>query len=355
MTNQLYSPYKIFHFKEKLDSLSQSDSKIMAPIHVRVKPTNRCNHRCSYCAYTADGLQLGSDMKVGDMIPKEKMFEIIDDFEQIGVKAITFSGGGEPFTYPFFVETIKRLASSSIQFASLTNGSLLNGEIAELFAHHATWLRVSIDGWDDESYSKYRGVKKGEFSKVIENVRQFKALNGKCFLGVSLNVDKTNASHVFDIIGLFNSLKVDSIKVSGCVISNDGAENNLYHKDHFDQVKNQIRDAKTRWPDFNIHDTFHSLADRFSKPYTWCPYLQILPVIGADQNIYPCQDKAYNLEQGLVGSIKNQRFKDFWFSNKEQFFKINPSIVCNHHCVANSKNTCIHDYLSVDPNHLAFV
>ena len=45
------------------------------------------------------------------------------------------------------------------------------------------------------------------------------------------------------------------------------------------------------------------------KDYTWCPYLQILPVIGADLNIYPCQDKAYNLEHGLVGTIRNQRFK----------------------------------------------
>jgi radical SAM protein with 4Fe4S-binding SPASM domain len=74
------------------------------------------------------------------------------------------------------------------------------------------------------------------------------------------------------------------------------------------------------------------------KEYTWFPYSQILPVIGADLNIYPCQDKAYNLEEGLVGSIKEQRFKDFWFSDKNQFFKINPSLHCNHHCVANLKN-----------------
>ncbi len=58
------------------------------------------------------------------------------------------------------------------------------------------------------------------------------------------------------------------------------------------------------------------------KEYTWFPYSQILPVIGADLNIYPCQDKAYNLEEGLVGSKKEQRFKDFLFSDKNQFLRL---------------------------------
>ena len=60
---------------------------------------------------------------------------------------------------------------------------------------------------------------------------------------------------------------------------------------------------------FEIFDSYHTQLESFAKPYEWCPYLQILPVIGADLNIYPCQDKAYNLEEGLVGSIKNKSFK----------------------------------------------
>jgi radical SAM protein with 4Fe4S-binding SPASM domain len=97
-----------------------------------------------------------------------------------------------------------------------------------------------------------------------------------------------------------------------------------------------------------MFDSYHELDDKFNKEYDWCPYLQVLPVIGADLNIYPCQDKAYNLDEGLIGSIKNQSFKDFWFSSKENFFKINPSKVCNHHCVANSKNKLVLEYLNAD-------
>jgi hypothetical protein len=83
--------------------------------------------------------------------------------------------------------------------------------------------------------------------------------------------------------------------------------------------------------------------------------LQILPVIGADLNIYSCQDKAYNMTEGLIGSIKEKSFKDFWFSDKNNFFKINPSVHCNNHCVANDKNKLILEYLDSDEEHLSFV
>ena len=106
---------------------------------------------------------------------------------------------------------------------------------------------------------------------------------------------------------------------------------------------------------FEIYYSYHALEAKFKKEYDWCPYLQILPVIGADLNIYPCQDKAYNLEEGLIGSIKDQRFKDFWFSDKNKFFQINPSKVCNHHCVANEKNKMVLEYLNADEEHLGFV
>ncbi|EKD28531.1 MAG: Radical SAM protein, partial [uncultured bacterium] len=140
-------------------------------------------------------------------------------------------------------------------------------------------------------------------------------------------------------------------------VSNSGKENNEYHKDIFEAVKEQISKCKSDLENdvFEIYDTYHSLEENFEKLYDWCPYLQILPVIGADLNIYPCQDKAYNIDEGLIGTIKDKRFKDFWFEDKGRFFKINPSLICNHHCVANNKNKQILDYLDVNKNHLEFV
>lgn len=353
----LYTSTKIFHFTDKLDSLPPKSNKILPPLHIRIKPTNVCNHRCSYCAYRQDNMQLGKDMEIKDFIPRDKMMEILQDCVDMGVKAITFSGGGEPFCYPHLEEAARFLADNNISFASLSNGGLLTGSKAELFAKFATWLRISIDGWDAESYSAYRQVSTKEFDKVLNNIKQFKGYQGKCLLGVSLIVDKKNAGHVLGIIEKVKATRADSIKISPCVISNTGKENNDYHRPFFQEVLRQIETAKSKFEDdsFEIYNAYHELDEKFDKKYTWCPYLQILPVIGADQNVYSCQDKAYNLECGLIGSIKDVRFKDFWLNNKDKFFKINPSKQCSHHCVAAAKNDMIFEYLNADKEHLGFV
>ena len=35
-----YTQMKIFHFKDKIDSLPRENKKILPPIHIRIKPTN---------------------------------------------------------------------------------------------------------------------------------------------------------------------------------------------------------------------------------------------------------------------------------------------------------------------------
>lgn len=355
--DDLYSTLKILHYPEKLESLPESTGKTEAPIHIRIKPTNVCAHNCSYCAYRVDTLQVGRDMDERDQIPRDKMMEIIDDIEQMGVQAVTFSGGGDPFYYKPLLESVKRLAQGPVKFASLTNGARLRGELAEVFATHASWLRVSIDGWDEESYMAYRDVPEGEFSRVMENMQAFKRLNGSCILGVSYIVDQKNAPHVESFVERIRDIGVDNIKISPCVISSDGKKNNRYHEPVFEMVKEQVTRSVERFSsdDFQIYDAYHILGEKFGKEYHWCPYMQVLPIIGADQHVYSCQDKPYNMACGFIGSLKEQRFRDFWYGSREKFFAINPSQDCGHHCLANEKNKLILRYLDAKTDHMGFV
>ena len=80
----LYTKLKVFHYQDKVDSLPATVERILAPVHIRIKPTNICNHRCWYCAYKAEGLQLGKDMVVKDTIPEAKILEIVEDIVSMG-------------------------------------------------------------------------------------------------------------------------------------------------------------------------------------------------------------------------------------------------------------------------------
>lgn len=351
----LYTKYKMFHYKDKLDSLPR-DKAIMPPIHIRIKPTNVCNHDCWYCAYKVSHLQLGKDMVERDFIPEQKMLEIIDDCELMGVKAITFSGGGEPLIYKYMPQTLKRLIETNIAFATLTNGAKLDGEVAELFAKYGTWVRVSMDGYDNESYQKFRGVGKKEFDKIISNMEKFKKIGGQCYLGVSYIVGQDNWHKIYEISKILSEIGVDSLKISPAIVSNEGEKTNIYHQAFYKQAKEEIKKAQNDFgKTLEIYDSYHYQLNSFEKDYSWCPYSQMLMVIGADLNVYPCQDKAYNLDEALLGSIKNISFREWWYQNKESFFRVNPSCVCNHHCVAHEKNKMILEYLNADEKHLGFV
>ena len=83
----IYTPMKIFHFKDKVDSLPRETGEVLPPLHIRIKPINACNHNCRYCAYRADSLQLGKDMRISDSIPRDAMLAIIEDVIDMASRA----------------------------------------------------------------------------------------------------------------------------------------------------------------------------------------------------------------------------------------------------------------------------
>jgi wyosine [tRNA(Phe)-imidazoG37] synthetase (radical SAM superfamily) len=351
----LYSNLKFIDFPKQL--LAVAGEEWAPPGHIRIKPINACNHDCWYCAYHVDWLKLGDIMEYKDVLPKDKMFEIIEDIIEMKVRAVTFSGGGEPLMYPHIKECVEKLSKGGVKVAALTNGSNLKGKVADVFAEHATWVRISIDAWDGPSYAKARNVKEDEFEKVIQNIREFSQRKSSCVIGISFIIEEKNSSHVFDFISLMKEIGVNHVSASGCVVSNSGKENNEYHKNIKDTVVDQMNQASSLVDEsFHLINNFHDLDERFDKTYDSCPFINFQTVIGANAVVYACHDKAYT-EEGALGSIKDQRFKDFWFSeeNKAAMKAINPSIHCKHHCVADKRNHMILDYVNLDRSHIDFV
>jgi len=355
MSENKYSDLKFLGYPKTLRALKENN--IIAPIHLRIKPTNICNHDCWYCAYHASGLQLGDQMTYRDVIPFDKLSEIIDDIIEMGVSAVTFSGGGEPLLYKRLPEIIEKLYKGGVKVATLTNGSNLKGPMSEAFQKYGTWVRVSLDGYDDDSYSKARGIKAGEFTKLMTNMRDFKLSGTSCVLGCAFIVGKNNYDHIYNICKTLKDIGVDHVKISGAVVGNSSEENNLYHSEIKDVVSEQMQFTKKIVDEnFRIVDHYHDLEGRFEKKYCTCPYILYRPVIGADSCIYTCQDKAYT-DSGKLGSIKNIRFKDYWYSkeNLGKVYGLDPSKSCSHHCISHSRNVIISEYLSIDPEHMAFV
>lgn len=351
----LYSSLKFLRFPDRLEALREG--RPAAPAHVRIKPTNRCNHNCWYCAYRTDDLKLGEDMDEHHSIPAVKMIEIVEDLIAMKVAAVTFSGGGEPLLYKPLPETIERLAGGGVRVATLTNGTNLKGKMAEALAAHATWARVSVDAWDDDSYVKSRGAREGEFTRLLRNMRDFIGTGTRCVLGVSFIIGRDNHHRIGEVCRLFKDVGVNHVKLSAAVVGNNVEENNRYHREFAAAARGQIEQAAALADaNFSVLNHYHEMGERFDKPYKSCPFLRFLTVIGADLNVYTCQDKAYTRD-GTLGSIANRRFHEFWLSGETQqkIAAFDPSRLCRHHCVAHTKNLALHEYLSINAEHGVFV
>jgi MoaA/NifB/PqqE/SkfB family radical SAM enzyme len=350
----VYSALKVFGYPGHARAAAGA---ARPPLHVRIKPVNACNERCWYCAYRLDELSLGEDMALHDRIAPEKMAELADDLIAMGVEAVTFSGGGEPLIYAPLPATIRRLAAGGIKIGCLTNGVALRGEVAAALAEHATWVRVSIDAADRETYARSRRVPAAFFDQVLANVERFVAASRGCSVGFSFIVTAENAASIAEFCRIARAAGAAHVKLSACVVSNDAAENNRYHEPLGPIVREEIAVARALESErFRILDHYHALPERFERPYAACPMLEYLTVIGADCTVYTCQDKAYT-ETGTLGSIAGRRFRDFWSSpeNAARIRTWNAAERCRHHCVSHAKNLLLTEFRSLDPEHAVFV
>ena len=92
-----YSPYnelKIFRHLNRIGGLLQGER--VAPIYVRIKPTNVCNQRCYYCAYSDDNLYDGRKVE-----ESEKLAAVFISVDSAGVHRRillhTHAGGTDRF------------------------------------------------------------------------------------------------------------------------------------------------------------------------------------------------------------------------------------------------------------------
>ena len=342
----VYANSKLAFHKEKLNSFL--DKKIIAPIYVRIKPTNKCNHRCFYCSYDKKvGGVLSEGFKIEDEISREKMLEILSDFKEMGVKAITFSGGGEPLIYPFITETLEKALEYGIDISIITNGQNLKGKTAEVL-RNAKWVRISFGETNPSLFSKIRGISESSFFELIENIKNFaKEKNEDCELGINFAVHKDNADLIYQSAIMLKDLGVNHIKFTPIWTPNFFE----YHSEIKEKVIKQINDVKRDLIEdgFNIYDTYQAdfeLSNAPEKRLSRCYVMQTIPVIGADSAVYFCHDKTYT-NHGFLGSIKNRSFKDLWLSKGAEiiFNNFNPQRGCKHHCTYDPRNLSIQKML----------
>lgn len=361
MKNNKYSDYKIFHFPEKIESFLSDE--ITAPLYVRIKPINLCNHGCFFCVYSTgfrvkDGGEeehiishMHEDMNESDIISELKLYEILDDLSRMGTKAVTFSGGGEPLMHPQIVGVMQHALNQGLDLSIITNGQNLVKERARVLAS-AKWVRVSMDYTNGAQMRIFRNVPEKSFDSVIRNIHEFsKIKNLDCDLGVNYIVHNKNYKNLYEFSKLLKESGVQNVRYSPMYVP----EFYEYHKPIEQAVNDELTKIRELTDEtFAVNSTYNikpGTSHSHARSYNRCYTMQTVPVIGADLNVYSCHNKAYD-NNGLIGSLANASFRQLWFSEETKKFmnSFNPKLKCLHECSADRKNIIMNDFLNTSPD-----
>jgi len=296
-----FNQFKVLSHLDRLQDLK--NGKIPEPITVSFTLTDKCNNNCPRCMEVSGRNKSYPTMKN----PKKRILELI----QCGVKAITFSGGGEPLVYPHTVNVMTYAKEMGIQVGLVTNGSLLTKEKADKLAKICTWIKISLDASTPEEYYLTHGMPRQAFYNVVENIKYLAKHKEKCVVGVAYLVGEVTKNGLIRAAREWQKSGVDYLNFRP------------FQGDKFSYIKQINKTKKYETDNFKIVWKDYKFTDWWNITYSKCYFQYLYPLINCDGYVYPCCDmrgkKEYRVgnfyRESLVQILKRQRkslngFKD---------------------------------------------
>lgn len=322
----------------------------VVPTHVQLIISDLCNQNCSFCGYRSE-LGFSSEQFADEFgnrnparfIPTSKCIEILDDCAALGVKAVQFTGGGEPTVHPDHLKIIGHAQSLGLKTGLVTNGVRLRDD--PVF-RNLDWLRISLDAGTEETYLRIRESRM--WPKAL-NAIAFSASFQKTYVGVGFVVTAENYQEIGKAAKIAKDRGVRYLRLSA-VFSKDGA---APYRQIYDDIKRNISAARALCgPDFAIVDFFGDRVDDLdagAPDYAFCGIQQFTLYIGGNQKVYTCCTNAYT-SLGEIGDLRTQRFADWIKTYRRYDFDARKC----HTCQFNDKNKLLSFLIDPAPMHVEF-
>ncbi|VVB68614.1 Coenzyme PQQ synthesis protein E [uncultured archaeon] len=190
-----------------------------SPRSVDIEITSRCNLRCLYCYYFDNPAVTYRDL------PTEEWLTFFDELGRMAVMDVCLAGG-EPFLRSDLKELLAGIVKNRMRFSILSNGSLIDDDIAEFIGStkRCNHVQVSIDGASSPPHDSCRGT--GSFEKAVRGAKTLQRHGVP--LGVRLTIHHHNvreldkiASFLLDDLGL-NGFGTNSAGYLGSCCKNAG-------------------------------------------------------------------------------------------------------------------------------------
>jgi len=145
-----------------------ADGRSLPPRYITLKPTLRCNLRCEFCRFVANGDVFGKKdwLEIGDWK------RIVDEIAPYGPYICLT--GGEPTLYPQIAELVAHIRRHRLLCVLTTNGTLLEQRAEALMQAPPDVLILSLDG-PREVHDAVRKAE-GTYDRALRGARKVAAL-----------------------------------------------------------------------------------------------------------------------------------------------------------------------------------
>ena len=204
------------------------------PIHMIVSLTNYCNHKCIWCTVYK------YQKEEARFFETDKLLGFLQQASELGLKAITYVGNGEPTLHPDFGKITRKVNEFGIEQGIFTNGARLD-KFSQHYLDYFSFVRFSLDGYDNDSHFKTHGVK-NQFDKIAAGIASLveKRKDQAIQIGVQYVFHNYNYEGIHEIAKICKSSGVDYLSYKPAfnrgAMEIRGKKNTLTLKDITDKI-----------------------------------------------------------------------------------------------------------------------
>ncbi|UOF82069.1 putative fe/-s oxidoreductase [Caudoviricetes sp.] len=327
------------------------------PILVEIDLTNKCTSDCPWCfGYVnrkwSDAVLLADDtddVKTKYESSAKNIYKLLSELIACGVKAITWTGGGDPTCHKGLIDFLRFTAGKGIK-----NGLITNGVISvEDALPYCEWIRFSVDGASEEVYGTQHG-KPQHFKIVVNNITEIAkkkvAENHRTTLGVAFVTHAQTKAEIVDFAKMWKDVSgIDYIQYRPLL--------NKYGEQWFSDTVETIefiRQAKEEDGRVTYSEPkYKALMEGATGQTDKCHGIFFESAIAADSKVYTCCHMK-GKESYAIGDLNKESFTSIWkrhLQNRE--FKVNKD--CPSFCRHYGTNKFIEENIMAERQHANFI
>lgn len=309
--------HKIQYHTDRIEQW-KADPLNTFPLYVEISPVGHCNHRCTFCAVDYIGYK-------NRRIEKAVLDSTIPIMAANGVRSIMFAGEGEPLLHPDITEITRFTKKSGIDVAFTTNATAMTQKFVEQGMPYASWIKVSCNAGDAETYAKIHQTNARDWDRVWNNIGYAisyrKANDIKTTIGVQALLLPDNAESLNNLAKTCRNMGVDYLVIkpySHHLASQTTKYKDIEYRDFYNKTIEALKMYACSTFEIVAREASMASWDASERGYSKCystPYFWAYVMASGD--VYGCSAYLQD-ERFCYGNINTQGFQDIWLGAKRR-------------------------------------